>query len=89
MRYTQHRKLEKETNSRTSRHRTEGRARGGAENRALLPKFVFSTMLFLIFIMKIKKEIFGFLITKSSLRPRTEGSMRLCVMKFQKIPLNL
>jgi len=41
-------------------------------------------MLFLIFIMKIKKEIFGFLITKSSLRP-----LRLCVMKFQKIPLNL
>jgi len=35
-------------------------------------------MLFLIFIMKIKKEELSFLITQTSLRP-----LRLCVMKFQ------
>jgi hypothetical protein len=39
-------------------------------------------MLFLIFITKNMKEEHCFLITYGSLRSRTEGSMRLCVMIF-------
>jgi len=42
-------------------------------------------MLFIIWKMKINmKEESGFLITNIPLRPRTEGSMRLCVMIFSK-----
>jgi len=37
-------------------------------------------MLFLAFMIRIsRKEELGFLTTHSSLRPRTRGSMRLCV----------
>jgi hypothetical protein len=43
-------------------------------------------MLFLIFIMKIyMEEKSGFLTTLSPLRPRTEGSMRLCVKFFERM----
>jgi hypothetical protein len=58
------------------------RARRGAENEALFSKFLSSTMLFFIFIMKINmKEESSFLITISPLRP-----LRLCVIKFIEIP---
>jgi hypothetical protein len=47
-------------------------------------QFCVSHMLFLFFIMRInRKEEFDFLITYGSLRPRTEGSMRLCVGNFK------
>jgi len=46
-------------------------------------------MFFLIFIMKINlMEVSGFLITYCPLRPRTEGSMRLCVMNFFDLDIN-
>jgi len=65
------------------------RARKGAENETLLQNFVyaFSSVAYIssiIFIMKINiEEESGILITYCSLRPRTEGSMRLCVKIFE------
>jgi len=61
------------------------RARGGAENEALLLKSASSIMLSYSFINKISmKEELGFRITYIPLRP-----LRLCVMNFKRIPLKL
>ena len=50
----------------------------------VITKFCVFQMLFLAFMMrKSRKEELGFLITHGSLRPRTKGSMRLCVRKFK------
>jgi hypothetical protein len=54
-------------------HRTEVRRR---RERWVITKFCVFFMLFLIFITKIMKEGYGFLITYGPLRPRTEGSTR-------------
>jgi len=69
-------------------HNSSRRVRGGAENSALSPDFASSIMLILIMKINMKKES-DLLITSDALRPRTEGSMRLCVMKFQRIPIKI
>jgi len=62
--------------------RTEGSSRRRGELDVITKLCVFH-ILFLFFIIKISmKEESGFLITYSSLRPRTEGSMRFCVRKL-------
>ena len=65
---------------------TQSSRRRGEEQKVekdVITKLYIYYLFFLVFITKINtKEESGFLITYSPLRPRTEGSMRLCVKNY-------